>query len=232
MTSVIQAVSNSVTNLLRNEVLPAIVTWLDTERHVTVTIDDLMGALGLPRTPVRSPARPVISGLPVLPESLRGTGATPTTRPRQTTRQSVPTGPVQQCAYRKKRKPNVGQRCEKNALPGSLYCAACSKKKSAGATVTTPGPVGRGPSTEETLEVEPYGPDNSDLFREPIHGFIVRQHPDGAATAIGIDTGSGMVGLTPELTQIAISSGLLIAPQTTPVANSLPTLPRLEASTD
>ena len=129
--SSLEQLHNQVNSLITSLVLAPLSDWLNSEKNVKVTVEDLLDALKLPKSISSSVSSPVLTT--ALPVTTRPTinviSATvkpkPKSRPPST--ESTTSGPS--CKYVFKRGDLKGKECGKPVVNGTEFCEQCSNKK-------------------------------------------------------------------------------------------------------
>lgn len=199
-TGQISTFTEAVGTFLSASILPSLASWLEQNKGVKVTVDEMVTALSVPQS--KSNGMPTTK----IPAFLQGTGTTlapdpnpktKVTRGRKKTNDEVKGPP---CTYVFKRNARRDKMCGNPTVPypdGLIYCNPCRKKaavKQEIARVTggdhSPPPQ-NGPTITlqdndsdveegETIWVDDY-PGKPGYYIEPNNGFIFQRLPDGRA---------------------------------------------------
>ncbi len=168
-------------SLISNFILPAIVEFLEEEKKVQITVEELEQVLHLPTTSIPSMAIPPV----IRSGSRRRKSISPTLSGEE---------PAfgEGCRYQMVRGPNKGNYCGKKCVNGSAYCSShkskgkkVRKKTQESKTKTTSsGNVGASPSlvtkkdeAEEAIRVNPYR-DIKGHFIHPETNFILLEEDE------------------------------------------------------
>jgi hypothetical protein len=159
MSSSLESFQNQIQSLLGNIVITPLVAWLQTEKKVNVTADELFDVLRIPRIQKPLTITPPNPSQPPIPLSVIGSSgivpepAKKVARPKSKTSQPTLdnyTGPT--CKYVFKRGEQKGQACGKPAVSGGDYCDQCNNKK------TNTKPAAEKPEKPaKTAETKPVG---------------------------------------------------------------------------
>lgn len=139
MSSNLESFQTQIQSLIGNLVITPLVAWLQNEKKVSVSADELFEVLRIPRIQKPLTVIPPNSSQPPIPLSTIGLNPGPETKKvaRPKSKSSQPTldnysGPT--CKYVFKRGENKGQSCGKPVVGGGEFCEQCNNKKS---TTTT-----------------------------------------------------------------------------------------------
>ena len=155
MSSNLESFQNQIQTLVSNLVITPLVAWLQTEKKITVTADELFEALRLPKIQKPLTVIPPNPSQPPIPLSTLGqavsesTGKTRVARPKSKTSQPTLdnyTGPT--CKYVFKRGENKGQCCGKPVVNGGEFCEQCNNKKTTTSTTTKPAKAEKAEKTD------------------------------------------------------------------------------------
>jgi hypothetical protein len=143
MSSNLDSFQNQIQSLVANLVITPLVAWLQTEKKVTVTSDELFDVLRIPRIQKPLTVIPPNPSQPPIPLSTLGSAPVVTetkkvARPKSKTSQPTLdnyTGPT--CKYVFKRGENKGQSCGKPVVSGGEFCEQCNNKKSSSTSTKT-----------------------------------------------------------------------------------------------
>lgn len=136
MSSNLESFQNQIQSLVANLVITPLVAWLQSEKKVIVTADELFEVLRIPKIQKPLTVVPPNPSQPPIPLSLVGL---PASEPKETKKVARPkskssestldnyTGPT--CKYVFKRGENKGQSCGKPVVNGSDFCEQCNNKK-------------------------------------------------------------------------------------------------------
>lgn len=135
MSSNLESFNTQIQSLVANLVISPLVTWLQTEKKVDVTAEELFEVLRIPKTQKPLTVVQPNSSQPPIPLSTLGTGSVSFTETKRVARPKSKgtqptidnyTGPT--CKYTFKRGENKGLACGKPVSSGE-YCDACNNKK-------------------------------------------------------------------------------------------------------
>ena len=229
--------------------------WLQDEKNVEVTSEELCIVFDLPYKPLGTPTSGLPNGasiqtqMPNLPNYFSGV-TTPKKRGGRTKKALDPNLP--QCAYKMLRGKNPGQQCPKQVLgDGSLgadtYCKDCLKKAAVKSVLegTSAKPTVQPPSMPNSTVDIPEQVEKKDnelqvtdigdgFYQEVTHGFIVKPEDDGSVTALYIDDKGSRRELKEDERKIAKGMGMnVVEPKPVPLpsapntSNSLPQIPQI-----
>lgn len=157
MSSNLESFNTQMQSLISNLVITPLVAWLQTEKKVSVSADELFEVLRIPRIQKPLTVVPPNPLQPPIPLSTLGSSSAPSSetkrvaRPKSKTSQPTLdnyTGPT--CKYVFKRGENKGQSCGKPVVSGGEFCEQCNNKKTTSSTSTKA-------STKSEAEPKPVG---------------------------------------------------------------------------
>jgi hypothetical protein len=135
MSSNLESFQTQIQSLIGNLVITPLVAWLQTEKKITVSAEELFDVLRIPRIQKPLTVIPPNPSQPPIPLSTIGLNPVPETKKvaRPKSKSSQPTldnysGPT--CKYVFKRGENKGQSCGKPVVSGGEFCEQCNNKKS------------------------------------------------------------------------------------------------------
>ena len=218
MSSNLESFQNQVQTFVSNLVIAPLVSWLQTEKKINVTSEELMDVLRIPR--IQKPLIVVPPNPSQPPIPLANLGGAVNSEPskkvaRPKSKTSQPTldsysGPT--CKYVFKRGENKGQSCGKPVVGASEFCEQCNVKKTSTAkpndvpkkTTAEPKPVGFTGSVSkraEKLKVELRETGQPNTYVDTQTNIVVKKVVDKENTiyvAVGVQEESGFRTLTEE----------------------------------
>lgn len=219
MTSNLESFQNQIQSFVSNLVIQPLALWLQNEKKVNVTVDELMEVLKIPKIQKPLTVIPPNSSQPPIPLSTLGSLPVETKKvARPKSKSSQPTidsysGPT--CKYVFKRGENKGQSCGKPVVSGGEFCEQCNNKKttttskteSASKTKSTASeakPVGFNGSVSkraEKLKIELRETGQPNTYIDTQTNIVVKKVVDKDNTvyvAVGVQEESGFRTLTEE----------------------------------
>ena len=183
--SIESAFTTAVSGLLRTNVLPAISGWLQSEKNITVTVDELAASLSLPAA-TQMPALPSLSGSAPSAATSSGRGRSSKTADRP------------KCKWVLTRGPNKDKACGRACTDerSEDYCKTHIDKATEGsakpATAMTappvpgsvPAPAQAAPQQDNTLRAARIP--GSDLLIDLDDRFVMKQEENGAVVVHGV----------------------------------------------
>lgn len=231
--------------------------WLQKNKSVEITAEEICNALEIPFRPPSTPGMPTPTNVQTVMPSMPNYFATTTTSPQKkrgggsaASKKKKETDPnLPRCQYQMTRGDNKGKQCDNSiANDGSAgsdrFCKACLKKSAVQSKLK--GPAGKDTVQAPTLpggslavppaEEQPQGDlnvikmnDHPGLYREETHGFIVQPQNDGSVLVLHMDDGQGgFRALTENEKTIALGMGLIVPTDTAKVnVVNIPSVPSI-----
>lgn len=195
---------DSVSSLLTSSVLSPLSSWLEQNKGVKLSVDEMISILNLPPSPKPS-GLPQTGPIPLqipIPGFLKNTGfISPSNKKsilQSRGRKKISSDPnTTPCVYIYQRNDRKGQTCGEPSEPGLQYCKNCIKKKSVQNSLKVPSTTTSSslnttsPSSTQLKEVEVIPiPDKPGFFEETTHHFILQQFQDGTLLALKVRDGN------------------------------------------
>lgn len=199
MTTVNEALTNAVGDLVTKVVFPSLVDFLAKEKNVTCTVDELCNVLKLPvtSTPTTFTSHPPMA----IPKSLSGSslssnGVGSISAPKKRgAGKAADSADVVRCNYKMTRGKNEGQLCGKPVRePGQERCKTCAtkgggkdkadgtSKNALGETKGSLAPMNPGSASINVVPIL----GTTDHFRDTRYSIVIRKLGEDSFTALGV----------------------------------------------